>query len=88
MKRTVYGFVGPEALPKPLPSSAMQSTLKALRNHVEDCIEGRFDVFANLAISDSGSVHAAFTGDANPEENQQLLAYAVQCTSEFVNQKI
>ena len=83
MKRTVIGFVGPNALTVSMTGSGLTPALKALRNYLEDRIENEFDAFANLAIADEGTLHVRFVEDHDPEQNAILLRYAEECARAF-----
>lgn len=81
-KKLVTGFVGFGALPLTASTNDGDRLLKDLRTHLEDRIESRYDVFAQLATSSIGYMHVRMQ-DASAELNAELRDFAEQCLRDY-----
>jgi hypothetical protein len=83
-KLKVIGFVGEESLEDlNLEDNQKPRVLKALRDFVEDRLESKYAVFAQLAVASSGVVDVSIIGVSNDVTRAELLMTAVESVADF-----
>lgn len=86
-KFTISGFVGADLLPQ-MPGSSQESTLKSLRNYIEDRIESHYDAGAHLAIANRGRLHVTAIGITDAAMTTELMKFAEGCVLDFRRTKL
>jgi hypothetical protein len=84
VKTNVFGSIGLLALSNPpLELLAQMRTLKSLRDLVEDRLESRFDVFAQLGTSAVGNVDLSIADGQQSDLLAEMIIVAADCVAEF-----